>query len=170
MSNKSINRLNKFFGEDEFRFEIEMGMEWFEGDLNSNVILYAVDKERTQVDDLYGEAYANEITIKDPIEIPAYVEFQETENKSYNDDGTLRFEEYGNLKVSFFLKTLENLEVDVCYGDYIGYQVTEDTLIYFEVADDNQKHFNNKKTFGTYKPYYKTVLCVPTDKSQFLRE
>ena len=41
-------------------------------------------------------------------------------------------------------------------------------LFNFEVTDDNQKHFNNSKTFGGYKSYYKTVLCVPTDQSQFI--
>lgn len=170
MTNKPINRLNKFFSEQEFQFEIELGLEYLQGDLNTTVILFAVDKAKTQVDDLYGEAYASEITIKPPIEIPAYIHFQETENKSYNDNGTLRFEEYGNLKISFYLKTLKDLNIDVCYGDFIGYRADEETIIYFEVSDDNQKHFNNSKTFGMYKPYYKTVLCVPTDKSQFNRE
>jgi len=168
MNNKPINRLNKFFGEDEFNFEIEMGMEYLESDLNTSVILYRVDKEKTQVDDLYGEAYADEITFKPQVEVAAYVDFENSDNKAYTSDGKMRYEEYGNLKVSFFLKTLKDLDIDICFGDFIGYRVDEETIINFEVTDDNQKHFNNSKTFGGYKSYYKTVLCVPTDQSQFI--
>lgn len=168
MNTKPINRVNKFFGEDEFKFEIELGLEFLESDLNSVITLYQVDKEKTQVDDLYGEAFAEEIKVKPPIEIPAFVFFEPASNESYAD-GRLRFEEYGNLNVSFYLKTLNDLNVDICYGDYVSYQIDEDTNVYFQVTNDNQKHFNNRKMMGAYKPYYRTVTCVPTDSSEFLR-
>ncbi|GAJ11946.1 unnamed protein product [marine sediment metagenome] len=51
-----INRNNKFFSMRDFQFEVEVGREYVEGDLNMSVILYKVDRELEFGDDLYGEA------------------------------------------------------------------------------------------------------------------
>jgi len=50
-----INRLNKFFGREDFNLDISMGREWLEGDMNFTLVLYKIDRQRTKTDDVYGE-------------------------------------------------------------------------------------------------------------------
>ena len=66
-SNKKvpIERINKFFSQDDFDLEIDFGREWLEGDINIKVILYQVDREETTIDDIYGEAAKEDIMFKD---------------------------------------------------------------------------------------------------------
>ena len=56
-----ITRLNKFFSDADFGLEISMGKEWLDSDMNFTVVLYRVDKQRTNTDDVYGEALENSI-------------------------------------------------------------------------------------------------------------
>ena len=64
MDNKKvtpITRVNKWFSEEDFNLEIEMGREAIEGDGNFTLILYRVDRQLTESDDLYGESSADGI-------------------------------------------------------------------------------------------------------------
>jgi hypothetical protein len=54
-----ITRINKFFSEEDFNLEISMGREAIEGDGNFTVILYRVNRDMTEFDDVYGEASIN---------------------------------------------------------------------------------------------------------------
>ena len=65
-----IERLNKFFSEEDFDLEIDFGREWLESDINIKVILYRVDRTESTIDDVYGEAGKGEIRFKPPVEIP----------------------------------------------------------------------------------------------------
>lgn len=42
-----INRNNKFFSKEDFDFELELGMEYLQEDVNQSIILYEVDLEAT---------------------------------------------------------------------------------------------------------------------------
>ena len=55
-SNKKvpIERINKFFSQDDFDLEVDFGREWLEGDINIKVILYQVDRTETTNDDIYA--------------------------------------------------------------------------------------------------------------------
>ena len=64
-----INRSNKFFSGDDFDLEIDFGREWLEGDINIKVILFQVDRQKTNTDDVYGEAPKNGIMFKPPVEL-----------------------------------------------------------------------------------------------------
>ena len=68
MSNKvPITRISKFFGEKDFQLNIALGEEWLFGDMNFRVVLYRVDKSKTNQDDVYGEA------LKDGISFLPYI-------------------------------------------------------------------------------------------------
>ena len=75
-----ITRLEKFFGEQDFQLEVEMGREWLNGDLNVRLVLYSVDQERTIKDDVYGEVVSDGIQYKPPVEFRAYVNIAEANN------------------------------------------------------------------------------------------
>ena len=44
-----ITRLGKFFGDNDFNLEIEMGQEWLIGDMNYTCVLYRVDKPKLKL-------------------------------------------------------------------------------------------------------------------------
>ena len=64
-----INRINKFFSEDDFGLEVDFGREWLEGDINIKVILFQVERGESLNDDIYGETGRDEIRFKPPVEI-----------------------------------------------------------------------------------------------------
>ena len=69
MENKlPITRLSKFFSEDDFNLQIQIGQEYLQGDLNMKLVLYRVDRQKTEKDDVYGEVGQDEIKYFPPIE------------------------------------------------------------------------------------------------------
>ena len=58
MSDKRIpiTRVNKFFGDEDFRLHESLGMEYLSGNLNFTLVLFRVDRSKSNVDDVYGEA------------------------------------------------------------------------------------------------------------------
>lgn len=163
-----ITRINKFFSEEDFELEISMGREAIEGDGNFTLILYKVDREMTESDKLYGEASKDGIRFFPPIEIKVIPIMNEAENKAYNQgSGSARYLQDGQLTFGIYEAQLKELEVDIDYGDYIGYPVTETTIRYFSVANDGKKNFDNKHTIMGYKGAFRTILCAPVDVSEF---
>ena len=51
-----ITRLGKFFGQEDFDLDVNMGREWLDGDMNFTIVVYRVNKQKTNQDDVYGEA------------------------------------------------------------------------------------------------------------------
>ena len=162
-----IERLNKFFSAEDFELEIDFGREWLEGDINIKVVLYQVDREQTTNDDIYGEAGKGEIRFKPPVEISVNFNYAAPTNKSYNSNGSLRYLERGNITIGVYQDQLDELDVDIEYGDYIGYQETETKIKYFTVSNDGRVNADNAHTIVGYKGFYRTITCVPTDLDEF---
>ena len=79
-----ITRLEKFFGQDDFALEIEMGREYLNGDLNFTLVLYSVDIQKTNKDDVYGEVINGGIQFQPPVEFRALVRIEEATNQYIN--------------------------------------------------------------------------------------
>ncbi len=167
MSNKvPITRISKFFGEKDFQLNIALGEEWLLGDMNFTVVLYRVDKSKTNQDDVYGESLTNSINFLPPVEIKGYVQIEAPSQATFGDS-RLSQTEPGNMKLSVYLQTLEELNIEINYGDYIGYPETENRMRYYVVADDGRIISDNKHTYGGYKPYYRTIVCTPVSNDEF---
>lgn len=163
-----INRVNKFFSNEDFNLEIEMGREAIEGDGNFVVILYRVDREMTASDDIYGEAGADDIKFFPPVELRVVPIIAEAENKTYNPDaGSLRFLQDGPLTFEIYEAQLAELDVELNYGDYIGYPVTETEVRFYTVTNDGIKNYDNTHTILGYKGAFRTVTCAPVDENEF---
>ena len=164
MDNKvPITRLGKFFGDNDFKLEIEMGQEWLIGDMNYTCVLYRVDRMKTKTDDVYGETVSDGIKFLPPVEFNAYVAIAAPENKFLGSTKMDQMEP-GNITVSVYLKTLEDLEIDINFGDYIGYYDTESFVRYYTVVNDGRVVSDNKHTYGGYKPFYRTIIAsIVTD-------
>ena len=165
MNLSPLNRNNKYFSEKEYQYYVEQGREYLKT-IDTSFLFIKVIKEQSQIDDLYGEAYNEEITYAEPIQIPAVIELTEGENKAYVESkGMIRYEEYGNLLCHVLLADLELYGADITYGDFLGYRVSETEVIYFEVGDDNQKAEENNKVFLGYRKFWKTIVGVPTSQT-----
>jgi hypothetical protein len=170
MNNKKITpitRINKFFSEEDYFLEISMGREAIEGDGNFTVILYKVDRQMSQFDNLYGEAVKDGIRYYPPVELKVVPILDQAENKTYNSDGMARYIQDGKLTFGIYQAQLEEQNIDIGYGDYIGYPVTETEIRYFSVVNDGVKNFDNNHTIMGYKGAFRTVICAPVDGSEF---
>jgi hypothetical protein len=162
-----ITRINKFFSAEDFDLEISMGREAIEGDGNFTLILYKVNRQLTESDNLYGEASKDGIRFYPPIELKVMPSMAEPENKAYDKNGTNRYLQDGRLTFSIYSNQLHELKTSIDYGDYIGYPVTETEIRYFSVVNDGVKNYDNKHTIMGYKGAFHTVVCAPVDGSEF---
>ena len=162
-----VTRINKFFSEEDFMLEIDMGREAIEGDGNFTIILYKVDINMTEYDKLYGESSKDGIRFFPPIELKVVPIMAEPENKSYNSNGSARYLQDGQLTFGIYDAQLTELSTDISYGDYIGYPVTETEIRYFSVSNDGKKNYDNKHTIMGYKGAFRTILCAAVDASEF---
>tara|TARA_B110000977_G_scaffold189523_1_gene259102 strand:- start:8 stop:532 length:525 start_codon:yes stop_codon:yes gene_type:complete len=163
-----INRINKFFSNEDFDLEVSMGREAIEGDGNFVVILYRVDRENTSADDLYGEAPKDGVRFFPPVELRVIPTLEEAENKAYNSgSGGLRYIQDGNLSFGIYESQLTELDVQLSFGDYVGYAVSETEVRYFSVTNDGVKNYDNRHTIMGYKGAYRTVKCSSVDEQEF---
>lgn len=160
-----ITRLGKFFGAEDYSLDINMGQEWLEGDMNFTVILYRVDRYKTKTDDVYGEAPEDGIQFLAPVEIKGLVKIMAPTNQSVAKK--VELDEPGNMQFSVYQKYLDELEVDIAFGDYLGYYETESRVRYYVVADDGRVVSDNKHTYAGYKPFYRTIVATPVNQNEF---
>lgn len=161
-----ITRIGKFFGAEDFNLEVQMGTEWLDGDMNFTLVVYRVDRMKTKTDDVYGETLSDGIKFQTPIEINAYVQILAPENKNLGNSKVVQ-NEPGNLKFSVYQKQLDDLDIEINYGDYIGYYESETKVRYYVVNNDGRINSDNRHTYGGYKPFYKTYMASPVSNDEF---
>lgn len=171
MENKKITpitRINKWFSETDFILEQNMGREAIEGDGNFTIILYRVNRELSEFDNVYGEASKDGIKYYPPVELKVIPIMSEPENKAYNSGvGSLRYIQDGQFTFGIYDMQLSELDTEISYGDYIGYPVTETEIRYFSVVNDGIKNYDNKHTIMGYKGAFRTIVCASVDASEF---
>jgi hypothetical protein len=59
------------------------------------------------------------------------------------------------------------MDVELSFGDYVGYAVNESEMRYFSIVNDGRKNYDNKHTILGYKGAFRTVLCAPIDYNEF---
>jgi hypothetical protein len=161
-----ITRLGKFFGAEDYSLDVNMGEEWLHGDMNFTLVLFRVDRYKTKTDDVYGEVLSDGIKYLPPVEFKGLVQIVAPENKFMGNSKIEQFEP-GNIKVSVYQKHLDELEVDISYGDYLGYYETETRVRYYVVANDGRVVSDNKHTYAGYKPFYRTIIAAPVSQNEF---
>ena len=161
-----ITRLGKFFGGEDYALDIGMGEEWLIGDMNFTVILYRIDRNKTKTDDVYGEVLEDGIQFLAPIELKGYVQIVAPQEKLLGTSKIIQ-KEPGNMKFSIYKQTLEEQQIDINIGDYLGYYETEDYVRYYTVVDDGLVVSDNKHTYGGYKPFYRTITATWVSEDEF---
>jgi hypothetical protein len=161
-----ITRLGKFFGGEDFNLEVEMGQEWLHGDMNFTVILYRVDRYKSKTDDVYGEVVEDGAKFLPPIELKGYVKIVAPTNQKLGNS-KLRQEEPGNMSFSLYQKELDDMQVDILFGDYLAYYETESKVRYYSVVDDGRVVSDNRHNYGGVRPFYRTILATPVSRNEF---
>lgn len=167
MENKlPITRLGKFFSEDDYNLHIQIGEEYLHGDINMKLVLYSVDRTTTDTDDVYGETTKDNIKYKLPVEFNALARIEEAKTNAYKS-GMLRYLEPGNMVLSVYIKHLNDLGIDIKFGDYIGFPDSESRLRFYNVINDGKVNPDNKHRHFGYKPAYRTIICSPVQENEF---
>lgn len=161
-----ITRISKFFSNDDFDLNVQLGQEYLHGDLNMKLVLYRVDRSKTDTDAVYLEGGKDDIKYFPPIEFNAIVKIDEAKNSSYKD-GLFRYNEPGNLTFSVYISHLNELNIDIKYGDYVGYADSEDRVRFYQVVNDGKVVSDGKHKMFGYKPHYRTLLCAPVQENEF---
>ena len=168
MSNSKvpITRIGKFFDENDFMIDLQLGSEWLHGDMNFTLVLYRIDRIKTKTDDIYGETVSDGIKFLPPVEFKGYVQIFAPENK-FLGNSKIDQVEPGNLKVSVYQSHLDELGIDINFGDYIGYYETETRVRYYTVNNDGRVISDNKHTYAGYKPFYRSIIASPVTDNEF---
>ena len=161
-----ITRLGKFFGGEDYQLDLGMGEEWLYGDMNFTLVLYRIDRAKTKTDDVYGETLTDGIKFLPPVEFKGYVQIIQPENKNIGNSKINQIEP-GNLKVSVYQKQLDELGIDISFGDYIGYYETESRVRYYTVNNDGRVVSDNKHNYAGTRPYYRTILASAVVNNEF---
>lgn len=161
-----ITRIGKFFGAEDYSLDLSIGEEWLYGDMNFTLVLYRIDRQKTKTDDVYGETVKDGIKFLPPVEFKAFVQVMAPENKNLGNS-KINQTEPGNIRISVYQKQLEELGIDINYGDYIGYYETEDRVRYYTVNNDGRVISDNKHTYAGYKPYYRTIMASAVIDNEF---
>lgn len=161
-----ITRLSKFISETDFDLNVRIGEEYLHGDLNMRLVLYRVDRQKTDTDNVYAEVGMDEIKFLPPVEFNGLVKIEEPKNSAYNKSN-VRYLEPGNMTVQVYIAHLESMGIDIRYGDFIGYPETEERIRFYTVSNDGKVTSDNKHNMFGYKPYYRTITCVPAQESEF---
>ena len=167
MKNKlPITRLSKFFSQTDFDLNVQMGEEYLHGDLGMKLVLFRVDRQKTDTDDVYGEVGKDQIKFLPPTEFFGLVKIEEPKNVSYTK-GVNRYLEPGNMTISVYIKHLEQMDIDIRYGDFIGYPESEERIRYYTVVNDGKVTSDNKHNMFGFRPHYRTITCAIAQESEF---
>lgn len=166
---KLPSRNNMFYSEEDFFLETGIVEGYIEEDLNQFVVLYEVERKKTNVNSVYKEASMGNIRYKAPREIPCIYEIKDSETKSFDSKSANGvYTQDGNLVFYVLTKTLEKFMVDIKRGDYIGVPVDVNRMRYYTVVNDGKVNTSNTHLIGAYKPAWRTVECtLVSDISEF---
>lgn len=160
-----INRNNMFYSAEDFEFETDLIEGYFEEDLNQTVIVYEVDRKRTNVNDIYKEAKKDTIRFLPPKEIPCMFEIQDAQLNTFDSkSSTGTYQVSGNLTLYILTKTFDKYKCDIKRGDYVAIQIDEHRMAYFTVTDDGKVNTANKMIVGGYKSAFRVISGAPAQE------
>jgi hypothetical protein len=163
-----INRNNLFYSEDSYQFELEIGKNYLEQDMNQTVILYEVDLTKTNLDSMYNESKSNGVVFKTPVELHVIYNIEQPSLETYDNSKKLgTYLKSGKLSFGIYQETLDELNANIKIGDYIGVQVTPTHMEYYTVVNDGRINYDNQHSMYGYKPGWRTINCASIDTNEF---
>lgn len=167
---KPINigvRESGFFTLKDLKLEVEMGRTYLQTDTPQSLLLYRIDYKKTKVHALYGESRATEKVALPPVEIR--VRFNVEENKSeYLGNSILAKQWGGKLIFTVYNDELEEKNVDINRGDYVGLRDANNNLRFYEIYENDKVNIGNDKTIAGIESYYRKIEAVAVDTDVFV--
>ena len=163
-----IKRNNLFYDMEQYRFDLEIAREYVHGDMGQTIVLYQIDLSKTNQNDIYGETRPNSFEYFPPVEIPCVYEVEPPELRAYDKQKNLgTYQKMGKLKFGVFEQDLIDYDADIKTGDFVGVQVSETMMVYFQVENDGKNNLSNDKLmFGTV-PFYRSITASWVDQATF---
>ena len=162
-----ITRNNMFYSDEDFQFEMDIVDGYLEEDTNQTVVVYQVDRVKTQNNDIYKDANKT-IKFKMPVEIPCLYEVSETQMKSYDSKSqNAAYALQGNLKVYVTTTTLQKYDTDIKRGDYLGVMIEEGRMYYWVVVNDGKLNTASQSVVGAYKTGFRVIDASPVTDEEF---
>lgn len=163
-----INRNNLFYSEKDFQYEMEIGKNYLEQDVNQTVILYEVDLNKTNLDAIYSESKSDSIIFKPPVELHVLYNVEPGELSSYDKSKNLgTYIKSGKLTFGVYQSTLDELGAEIKVGDYIGVQVTPTHMEFYTVVNDGRNNYDNSHSVFGYKPAWRSISCAYVNPNEF---
>lgn len=162
-----ITRNNLFYSKDDFDFEMELMEGYLEEDTNQTVVVYQVDRNNTQVNDIYKESNTK-IQFFPPVEVPCLYEISDQELRSYNSknqNGVYSLN--GTLKVYINLLAFKKYDFDIKRGDYLGVMIEENRMYHWVVTNDGKVNTANQLVVGAYKTGFRVIEAAPVTDEEF---
>lgn len=157
-TNKNKDRLDLFFGTDDFDQEIEYGMEYYENDTRFRITLHRVDVINSKTHKLYGQAKPGEKQFLPAVELNVWVNFS-GENTYNKKEMGLKTNHIESFLFNVYDKELDKHGIELRRGDFFAYH-HGDRLRYYEI--DKVSYVNEQsQTMAGQKPYFKRVTGVP---------
>lgn len=161
------NFSEKFTDEDEYLFQEEITREFIESDLGMYIILYQVDRTKSNPGDIYNEATKDNTIYLNPIQLNVIYHIAESANTPYNtDNATGQYKQIGNLTFPIFESQLQESNCDIEVGDVIGVPITSSEFEFFEVSDDGRANIDNAHSVFGYRKKVRNIVAVMTDPNK----
>ena len=150
-----------FFGERDYNLDISMGREYFEGDIGIPFILYSIDHARSQIGKKfdYGTPKKTDIIFKEAVELIGNVNLEKGEPTKMGSS-SLKVENLAGAVFLVYQAQLDEKNVQVNEGDFIGYNIHPDHTVYFEVVNPNYINYDNPATIARYSSFYRRLKCA----------
>lgn len=169
MDARPIQRMESLYSERDFNLYNDCLKQYLEM-TNDHIYYYRVNRDASDVDDLYGEGQASEVILEAPIELLGVFRYiGEQEQKTYLENSTLAYDEDANVEVDLLKSCVDELNIQICKGDFFAYRLDETCPIFYEIYQDgsNLNSANNK--LNGYKPNSITIKGKPVDGNTITR-
>ena len=155
-------RYGLFMNENSFNLDIMYGEHYLETDVNYFVLVHKINIIESQIDDLYGQAKANDKKYLPPIKINVMIDIDNSQQSNYgNSEGGIVREDTGVLKFGVYLNELNRKKIEIDRGDIIEYNQSGERARYYEVEYANNVVDTTQQTIAGFKPYWKQIIAVP---------
>lgn len=163
-----INRNNLFYDEQSFQYEMMIGKNYLEQDVNQTVVLYEIDIEKSNLDSTYNESKKDALVFKPPVELHCLYQIEESSLKGYEKNKNLgTYVQQGKMHFGVYQATLDELGAEIKIGDYIGIQTTHEKMVFWTVINDGRNNFDNSKSVFGYKNPWRKIECAHIDENEF---
>ena len=155
-------RYGMFMSENSFNLDISYGRNYLQSDVVHEVEVYKVNVIKSKSHNLYGQSKPQDKVFFPPVRIKVMITIETNDQTYYggNEGGIVR-DDTGNLVFGVYIKELEENNIDIQRGDYIGYNMSGIKTRFYEVENANNVTDVTDKTIGGFKPYWKKITAIP---------